>query len=265
MRALARELGSELFVHGGRGAEVTDAGWALLEPARVIVQAADRARDAVAEVHGVLRGSVRIATVAVPPEIDVLYSVRRFLDKHPDVDVELVPGDGAGSASLVGDGQVHFAISPLTHRTNSSLRFEPLLSSPLAVACPADHRLAGARDLDPGDLVDEPIIDLPRGWWARDSFDRLLQDKGRYRRVRLEVDDWWGVLAAVQRGMGIAYGPQACIDDGLYPGIRVATLADAPVWDLGVVSRTGALHGTVSGALLAAYRDQCASMRDVRV
>jgi len=57
--SLERELGTELFIRGRRGAELTDAGRAFLGPARAALRAVDGARDAVAEVTGLLRGSVR--------------------------------------------------------------------------------------------------------------------------------------------------------------------------------------------------------------
>jgi DNA-binding transcriptional LysR family regulator len=257
LSALERELGCDLLIRSGRGTELTDAGWAFLEPARAALQDADRARDAVAEVHGTLRGSIRIATAAVPPRLDVAHTIRQFQEEHPDVDVQVVPAGAKRAAELVAEGRVDFAITPLTHRLSASVRFEPLVSTPLVVACPTGHRLAGTQDLDPRELVDEPIIDLPRGWWLRDLFDRMLDERGLFRRARFEVDDWFGVLSMVQRGMGISYAPQACIDGELFSEIHVATLADAPMWDIGIASRPAALRGAAGRAFLAAYREQC--------
>lgn len=259
--ALERELGTELFIRGRHGAELTDAGRAFLEPARAALQEADRARDAVAEVQGLLRGSVRIATVATPPTIDVCHTIRRFRDEHPDVGVHVVP-DGAGRVNeLVADGRVDFGITPLTQRPGPALCFEPLVSTPLVVACPPRHRLAGARDVDLRDLVDDPIIDLPRGWWARDLLDRMVEERGLHRRVRLEVTDWLSALTMVQRGVGVSYGPRACIDTELFQGVGVATLAESPTWDLGIATRDTALRGAAGRAFLAAYLEQCREYR----
>ncbi|MBW8766739.1 MAG: LysR family transcriptional regulator, partial [Geodermatophilales bacterium] len=230
--ALERELGTELFIGGGHGAELTDAGRAFLEPARAALQEADRARDAVAEVQGLLRGSVRIATVATPPTIDVCHTIRRFRDEHPDVGVHVVP-DGAGRVNeLVADGRVDFGITPLTQRPGPALCFEPLVSTPLVVACPPRHRLAGARDVDLRDLVDDP-----------------------------EVTDWLSALTMVQRGVGVSYGPRACIDTELFQGVGVATLAESPTWDLGIATRDTALRGAAGRAFLAAYLEQCREYR----
>jgi DNA-binding transcriptional LysR family regulator len=114
------------------------------------------------------------------------------------------------------------------------------------------------RDLDPAEVIDESIIDLPRGWRARDLFDQLLEGRGVSRRVRLEVSEWLGVLTMVQRGMGIAYGPAASVDHDIFRDVEVATLIGAPLWELGVLSRDEALRGAAGRAFLAAYRQQCA-------
>jgi DNA-binding transcriptional LysR family regulator len=254
--SLERELGSELFIRGRRGTGLTDAGRALLEPARAALADTDRARDAVAEVKGLLRGSVRIATVAVPRRLDAMETIRRFREQHPDVEIHLLHDGARDLVGLVADGDVDFAITPLTHRTRPALRFEPLVSTPLVILCSADHPLAGALDVDPGEVAQEQVIDLPRGWWIRDLFDRLVAERGIHRQVRLEVNEWFGVLTMVQRGLGITYGPQACLDETIFGEIAVATLAGAPMWELGIVTRDEALRGPAGRAVLARYRSQ---------
>jgi DNA-binding transcriptional LysR family regulator len=261
---LERELGTDLFIRGRRGAELTDAGRAFLEPAQAALGEADRARDAVAQVKGLIRGSVRIAAVTMPRRIDVGETIRRFQDEHPGVDVHVVPVGAQQMVELVGDGRVDFAITPRIHGMNSALRFEPLVSTPLVLICPAGHRLAGARDLDLADVVDEPIIDLPRGWVARELFDRLLEEQGEQRRVRLEINDWLAVLTMVQRGTGISYGPHDCIDKEMFTGVDTATIAGAPPWELGIVSRDDTLRGAAGRAFLAAYLEQCREHRILR-
>jgi DNA-binding transcriptional LysR family regulator len=254
---LERELGTDLFIRGRRGAELTDGGRAFLEPARATLCGADRARDAVAEVKGLIRGSVRIAAVAMPRSIDVGDTIRRFQDEHPGVDVHVVPVSAREMTDLVADGKVDFAITPRVTGTASGLHFQPLVRTPLVLILPAGHRLAGAQDLDPSDLVDEPVIDLPRGWVARDLLDRYLEERDVQRRVKLEINDWLTVLTMVQRGTGVAYGPRACVDEQMFSRLQTATMADAPLWELGVVSRDQSLRGAAGRAFLTAYLEHC--------
>jgi DNA-binding transcriptional LysR family regulator len=259
--SLERELGSELFIRGHRGAELTDAGRAFLGPARAALRAADSARDAVAEVEGLLRGSVRAATVAVPRELDMSDTISEFRAQHPGVDLRVVPAGAQLAVRLVADGEADFALAPLPPQAGRTLCFETLYSTPLVAICPAGHRLAGARDLDPRELIDEPLIDLPRGWWARALFDRLLEERGLHRDVRLEVTDWHSVLTMVQRGVGVAYGPGACIDREAFDRIELVTLADAPPWELGVVTRDDGPSGAAARAFLATYLHRCRERR----
>jgi DNA-binding transcriptional LysR family regulator len=255
--ALERELGTNLFIRGRRGAELTDAGRTFLEPARAALADAGRARDAVAEVTGLLRGSVRVAAVAMPRRYELTETIRDFRDRHPGVDVHVIPVGGKHMADLVADGSVDFAVTPRVPRSGSALRFEPLLRTPLVAIVPVGHRLAGARDLTPSDMVTEPIIDLPREWWARDLFDSWIDEESARRRVALEVDSWLIALSMVQRGMGIAYGPNACIDRDMFTGVATAALAASPYWELGIASRDESLRGAAGRAFLATYLRRC--------
>jgi DNA-binding transcriptional LysR family regulator len=257
--ALERELGTDLFIRGRRGTELTEAGRSLRGPALAALQQVQRAHDTVAEVKGLLRGTVRIATMTagVPHGFDICEAVRRFRVEHPGVEVQLLPADARSAIDLVADGRVDLAITPRTDSMNPRLHFEPLMRTRLSLVCPAGHRLAGGREVDPRDLVDESIIDLPRTWQARALFDAVLQARGVQRQGGLEVDDWLGALAMVQRGMGITYGPLECVDEGIFGGLEVATLLGAPVWELGIATRDEALRGAAGRAFLAAYRQRC--------
>jgi DNA-binding transcriptional LysR family regulator len=88
-------------------------------------------------------------------------------------------------------------------------------------------------------------------------FDGVMEGKGLQRRVGLEINDWLGLLTMVQRGVGISYGPRACIDNEMFRDIDTATMAGAPPWEVGIVSRDDSLRGAAGRAFLAAYLQQC--------
>jgi DNA-binding transcriptional LysR family regulator len=143
-------------------------------------------------------------------------------------------------------------------RSSTALRFQPLVTSPLVLACPEGHRLAGATEVVAQDLIAESIIELPDGWRSRELLDEWCEAQGVHRQTRLEVDDWFTVLTMVQRGVGISYGPRECIEKDVFGGVDVAAIADAPLWELGIASRDEALRGAAGRAFLRAYLDDCA-------
>jgi hypothetical protein len=95
---------------------------------------------------------------------------------------------------------------------------------PLAVICSAGHQFAGAYELDLREVLGEPVIDVPRGWWVRELFDRMVEGRDLARRVRLEVNEWFGALTTVQRGVRLNYGPLACIDTSVFGDLG------SPLW-----------------------------------
>ena len=260
--SLERELGTELFIRGRRGVELTDAGRALVEPARATLEQVDKAKDAVGEIRGLLLGTVRVAVApSLPRSIDVWDTIRQFHERHPGVDVRLLRTDSRSVADLVIEGHVDFAITPWVDRMDSGLHFEPLISTRLAFVCPVGHRLAGAVDVDPRELLDEQIIDLPREWQARKLLDGLMEAHGLERRACLEVDDWLGALRMVQRGAGMAYGPLECLKEAMSRDLDVTTLAGAPVWEIGIATRDEKLRGAAGRAFLNVYLEGCAELR----
>ncbi|HEX3831907.1 MAG TPA: LysR family transcriptional regulator [Solirubrobacteraceae bacterium] len=99
IRALERELGSDLFVRSTRRVELTEAGRALLPAARRAVAAAEDGQDAVAGVRGLVRGQLAIGVIQTQTvgAVDVSALLARYHRRHPDVSLRL---HHAGVASL---------------------------------------------------------------------------------------------------------------------------------------------------------------------
>ncbi len=103
IKRLEATLGGALFVRGRTGAELTDAGRALLPHARAALVAAAEGRRAVGEVLGAERGELRVGagttaiTYLLPP------IVAEFRRKHPKVGLKLFErGQDALLSSFAG-------------------------------------------------------------------------------------------------------------------------------------------------------------------
>jgi DNA-binding transcriptional LysR family regulator len=81
----------------------------------------------------------------------------------------------------------------------------PLVSEPLALACPPDHRFASRRYVRLKELEGAEFVDLPRGWGARESVDRLFSAHGLTREVVVEVPDASVIRDLVLAGVGFAF------------------------------------------------------------
>ena len=146
-----------------------------------------------------------VGATLLPSVIADLSSVAGLVVRATDLDPEL-----AEFADLTNDYDIVLAHTmpgelPWGGR---GLRAVPLLSEPLDIGLPADHRLAARSHLTPADLVDETWLGVPPGF----PFERILhaveQQGGRRVDVSQRFSDMRIIEAFIEAGLGIAFVPR---------------------------------------------------------
>jgi DNA-binding transcriptional LysR family regulator len=89
IRTLERDLGSELFHRVGRRVVLTQAGEALIEPARQVVRGLVAARASVESTEGLEVGRVEIAAMPSQTVEPLSSMIRRFTEAHPGLSVTI--------------------------------------------------------------------------------------------------------------------------------------------------------------------------------
>lgn len=211
LKAVQRQAGVPLVEHVGRGLRLTDAGRALAASAGTVagaLAAADASWDAYL---GRVAGTVRLATFFSAGELFVPGLVER-LAVYPDLTVETFDEDVATAdfAALVVDYDIVVAHRPDDTEPPAprDLRVTPLLREPLDVAVPLGHRLAGRREVDPGDLVGEPWIAPPEEFPIDQALRALAARSGAAARVVRRTTHLPLIEGLVARGQGIALLPR---------------------------------------------------------
>jgi len=210
IRSLERELGASLFLRSTRQVQLTPAGQALLVEARRALSASNAAKDAVAAVQGLLRGTLSIGSLQCLHAVHLPTLLARFLSVHPGLEIRLRQGGSDELIELVRAGRLDVAFVSRPARYPEDVVISALDSEPLVLACAPDHPLA-AQDagVKPADLTAEQFVDFPADWGSRDVADRVLADAGVERRVALEVTDVHSLLDLVAFGLGVALVPQS--------------------------------------------------------
>jgi DNA-binding transcriptional LysR family regulator len=209
---LETELGVRLLQRLPRGVRLTDAGLALLEEARAVLQRAGTVTDAVRRAARGEQGRLAIGftmSAAIHPLVPA--AMRRFHTALPQVRVEL---DEAGTADLV-DALLHgrldaaFVRAPVGNL--SALVVDHLLDEPMLVALPAAHPLA-ANPLDPvalSALASENFVFYRRetGPGMQDAIAAACHQAGFSPNVVQEARRLPATLSLVAVGLGISIVP----------------------------------------------------------
>jgi DNA-binding transcriptional LysR family regulator len=208
VRALERELQAPLFVRTTRSVTLTEAGRALLAEAERILAQVRTAREAVAAVQGVLRGTLSLGTEQCIAGVDVAGLLARFRRRHPDVEIRLRQAGSNALAEEVAAGRLDLAFAVRTQADTDQLRSVPLTSEPMTVLCHPSHPLAQGGPVLAEDLGGEAFVDFHPDWGPRRTTDAAFTVAGVQRTVPLEVSDVHSLLELVHEGLGIAVVPR---------------------------------------------------------
>lgn len=250
VRALERELGTELFTRTTRSVQLTDAGTALLEPVRMVNAQLDVIRSVARSARTGELGSVRIGFGGASGYQALSRLARSIADTHPGIDLLLRPQMYSGEViDGLADGTLDMGIVGLPappHLASVTVSDETLI-----LAVPAGHRLAGAREVDPGELVDDRFVFYPaeHGSIVRAATLAMCADADFLPTIAHEAPDPYSLLAMVGAGVGVAVvvaSTRLLTMDGVHylPLAGPArTLRIGMAWD--PANPSPALHGAV--------------------
>ena len=229
IRALEREFGSDLFARSTRRVELTEAGRALLGPARRAVSAAEDGRDAVAGVRGLVRGQLAIGVIQTVGPVNVAALLARFHRRHPAVTLRL---QNAGVASLVhrtADGELELAIVDLPLGPQASrVDTRAIGTETLLLGVAAEDPLANRSRVRLLDLAEREFVEYRSDSSLRASIDDACRAAGLERRVACEVDTIPDLVELVALGVGVSLLPPAAVRMAGGRTIGVATDPSIP-------------------------------------
>ncbi|MFE9765515.1 LysR family transcriptional regulator [Streptomyces sp. NPDC005808] len=247
IRSLERELGASLFLRSTRQVELTAAGRALLVEARRALSATDAAKDAVAAVQGLLRGSLAIGSLQCLHAVHLPSVLARFRASYPGVEIGLRQGASGELIDHVRAGRLDLAFVSRPARCPDDVLVEPLAGEPIVLACALEHPYAGRAQVALAELRDEEFVDFHPDWGTRDLVDSLLAAADVERHVSLEVTDTHSLLDLVTCGLGVALVPQSFAVKT--DRVRFVGLAgDLPAWE--TVTVMGSPTSAAAAALL---------------
>ena len=216
IKALEGELGTALFHRHPKGVTLTDSGRLFLAEARRILQDMAAMEQRMLRVASGMRGLLAVAfTTSAAAHGFTPKALRAFRSRYPEIALVLNENNAAEITEGVVSGRLHcgFLRVPVSRPAGVALR--TLLTEPVVVAVPLDHRLG--RRSRAGDHPGVPLKEfhgenliLVRRPGAPGLYANLLslcEEGGVRPNVVAEVERMITALNLVAAGAGISVVP----------------------------------------------------------
>jgi len=206
LRGLQDEIGEQLVVKSGRNLVLNEAGRVLAAAAVQVLASMSDAEQSVQRHFSDGRGEVTVAALhsaalAIFPKLLGRMDAEsgpRVICSDTDVTVDTF-------ARLVADVDLVIAHRlPWGNPWPASIAVTPLVFEPLDVAMHSGHRLAGATEVQPVDLVNEEWISVQESFPLASALHALGAAAGATLRVRHRLNEFPIVVSLVAAGQGAA-------------------------------------------------------------
>jgi LysR family hca operon transcriptional activator len=157
IRDLEAEVGAQLLTRRARGIELTPAGRAFLDHARVVLSQVEAAAEAARRVAHPAKPCFTVGFLTGHELRWMPEALRILRDELPNIDVMISSQYSPQLANALSKGTVDAAFLR-REKGLPGLAFRTLVKEPLVVVLPSDHRLAALKAISPGDLVGETFV-----------------------------------------------------------------------------------------------------------
>jgi DNA-binding transcriptional LysR family regulator len=220
VRRLERELGHALFDRSGRSVRLTDVGAAVLPHARAALDAVARARLAVDDLAGLVRGQVAVGMVSGCGSPVLAELLARFHGQYPGIDIALSEANSDRLVEALLGGRLDLALIGSAGTVPAGVETAVVADEALVAAVGLDDPLRSRNSVAVSALRDRALICLPRGTGVRAALDQACAAAGFEPRIAFEASALPIVAQLAARGLGVAILPASTAEanaDTLHP------------------------------------------------
>jgi LysR family transcriptional regulator, hca operon transcriptional activator len=207
MRDLEYEVGVQLMIRGARGIELTAAGRAFLEHARLALAQTEAAVTAARRAGQPAKPSFALGFLT-GQEMDWLPEAMTILKNElPNIEVTV---SSQNSPQLAGDlmrGKLDLAFMRPEPRM-PDLIYKVVMSEPLVLVLPSDHRLASRETIAIEEVADETFIGMSKTAPSLQSIiEKYLKRSGIEIQAAHEIDNLGMAVSLVASTRGVTLLP----------------------------------------------------------
>jgi LysR family hca operon transcriptional activator len=207
IRDLEGEVGAQLLTRRARGIDLTAAGRAFLDHARLVLSQVETAGEAARRVAHPSRPCFTMGFLTGHELKWMPEALRILRDELPNIDVMISSQYSPLLASGLSKGKIDAAFLR-RERGVPDLAFRLLVNEPLMAVLPSDHRLAALKAISPRDLVGETFVTVSdTAPVLRMVIDNYLKRSGINIKPTHEVDNLAMAMSLISSTGGVGLLP----------------------------------------------------------
>jgi LysR family hca operon transcriptional activator len=207
IRDLEDEVGARLLTRRARGIELTAAGRAFLDHARLVLSQVEAATETARRVAHPTRLCFTMGFLTGHELKWMPEALRILRDELPNIDVMISSQYSPLLADGLSKGKLDAAFLR-RERGVAGLAFRLLVKEPLVVILPADHRLAALKSIGPRDLLGETFVTVSdTAPVLRKVIDNYLKRSGINIKPTHEVDNLAMAMSLIASTGGVGLLP----------------------------------------------------------
>lgn len=216
IRLLEEELGLQIFTRRGKHlVEITEAGREILNTSGEILQQVDKIQSLAQEYGQEQAGSLSLATTHTQCRYVLPPVIRRFIDKYPEISLQMHQGTPKQISASAAEGAADFAIATEALELYSDLVMLPCYRWNRSILVPKGHPLAQENGLTLCDIAKYSIVTYTFGFTGRSKLDEAFDAQGLRPRVVLTAADADVIKTYVRLGLGIGIVASMAFDEGV--------------------------------------------------
>lgn len=240
LKALERELDATLLERTRRRITLTDAGEALYEMARPLVEGFEQLdREFRTKTRGAQAGTLTIAAGSSTIQYLLPELVKTYRERYPDVHLALSNVTNRDGIALLRNDEVDIAVGSMLDVPHD-IAWAPVYHYDPMLIMPPDHPLAAKSDIRLEDIAPYGLILPPKRLTTYKLVDMVFQQRHVPYTVAIEVGGWDVIKQYVAMGLGISIVTGICITAADRERLAVRNLRQyLPQRSYGVVMRKG--------------------------
>lgn len=222
---LEHRLGVILLHRHERRISLTPEGQALLGHARELLERAEATHLAIRELHGLVKGELRIG---IPSMLGSYYFpplLMGFKSRHPGIRLTIVEAGARRLQAMIAKGELDLGVVVDDGQSHRLTR-RPLVDEEMVVCVPRDHPFTSRISVTPEAFFAEPLVLFQDGYFHREFVDDLAKRVGADADIAFESNLIPLTKAIVRQGFGITTFLRRVVEE---PELAAVSF-DPPSW-----------------------------------